>query len=343
MTFSIIIPVYNVEPYLRECLDSVVAQTFPDWEAICVDDGSNDGSGLILDEYEGNDSRFHVFHQRNAGVSDARNTALKNATGEYFVFLDSDDAIGCDYLRQLAESIISACRPCVLRHHGLINVSNLGKLSVQILSTDDSARTPLGRFISDVLINSSLCLFVWRRDVVESIEFPKGVRYGEDDVYFIRAIPKIESYEQTDIIQYKYRNERVGAASRTLTCLDMSRVLKLAKDELVSDRYRNKVSAYVIHDFYLLFFRKEIMRVRGRDARNGSRELYQCLRECRDVLGSFEAEWSWIDRLWLHYYLGTGSWLVSDAVRVALYVIRFPQRVASFCLRRARKLLRSPR
>ena len=63
--FSIIIPVYNVAPYLRECLDSVVAQTFTDWEAICVDDGSTDGSGAILDEYEAGDKRFRVIHQRN--------------------------------------------------------------------------------------------------------------------------------------------------------------------------------------------------------------------------------------------------------------------------------------
>lgn len=78
MTFSIIIPVYNVAPYLRECLDSVLAQICTDWEweAICVDDGSTDGSGAILDEYAARDGRFKVIHQTNAGVSAARNAAL---------------------------------------------------------------------------------------------------------------------------------------------------------------------------------------------------------------------------------------------------------------------------
>ena len=89
--FSIIIPVYNVEPYLRECLDSVLVQTFPDWECLCVDDGSIDDSGAILDEYAQKDPRFRVFHKRNAGVSSARNLALDNVKGEWVVFLDGDD------------------------------------------------------------------------------------------------------------------------------------------------------------------------------------------------------------------------------------------------------------
>ena len=96
--FSIIIPVYNVAPYLRECLDSVLAQTFTDWEAICVDDGSTDGSGVILDEYAAKDKRFRVIHQPNAGVSAARNMALDVAKGEWFLFLDGDDILREDSL-----------------------------------------------------------------------------------------------------------------------------------------------------------------------------------------------------------------------------------------------------
>ena len=75
--FSIIIPVYNVAPYLRECLDSVLAQTYPNWECLCVNDGSTDGSSAILDEYAEKDSRFRVFHKTNGGVSAARNISLQ--------------------------------------------------------------------------------------------------------------------------------------------------------------------------------------------------------------------------------------------------------------------------
>ena len=90
---SIIIPVYNVEKYLRRCLDSVRNQTFTDWEAICVNDGSPDASDKILAEYEAMDSRFKVVTKKNGGLSDARNAGMKVATGDYIMYLDSDDFI----------------------------------------------------------------------------------------------------------------------------------------------------------------------------------------------------------------------------------------------------------
>ena len=109
--FSIVIPVYNTAPYLRECLDSVHAQTFGDWECLCVDDGSTDGSGAILDDYAARDRRFRVFHQANGGVSAARNRALDELStascedGGYVWFLDSDDSINPDSLLWLHETI----------------------------------------------------------------------------------------------------------------------------------------------------------------------------------------------------------------------------------------------
>ena len=103
MKFSIIIPIYNVERYLRECLDSVLNQTFPDWEAICLNDGSTDNSGVILDEYAARDPRFKVVNQPNGGLSSARNTGLKAAQGEYVLFLDSDDWLEAYALDILAD------------------------------------------------------------------------------------------------------------------------------------------------------------------------------------------------------------------------------------------------
>lgn len=90
---SIIIPMYNVEKYLRRCLDSVQNQTLADFQAICVDDGSPDKSGQIAEEYAARDKRFVVVHKENGGLSDARNVGMQYATGEYIMFLDSDDFI----------------------------------------------------------------------------------------------------------------------------------------------------------------------------------------------------------------------------------------------------------
>ena len=88
---SVIIPVYNCEAFLRNCLDSLRSQSFSDWEALCIDDGSKDGSSDILDEYAAADCRFRVLHKQNEGVSIARNKALELVRGKYIIFMDSDD------------------------------------------------------------------------------------------------------------------------------------------------------------------------------------------------------------------------------------------------------------
>lgn len=105
MFFSIIIPVYNVEKYLHECLDSVLGQSFPDWEAVCVNDGSTDGSAVILKEYSERDNRFRIVEQQNAGLSAARNTGMEYATGDFVLFLDSDDWLEPKALEILAGSL----------------------------------------------------------------------------------------------------------------------------------------------------------------------------------------------------------------------------------------------
>lgn len=91
LRFSVIIPVYNVEPYLKRCVDSVLQQSFQDYEVILVDDGSPDNSGKMCDEYARQNSHVKVIHKKNGGLSDARNVGIKAAVGEYVLFLDSDD------------------------------------------------------------------------------------------------------------------------------------------------------------------------------------------------------------------------------------------------------------
>ncbi len=93
MLFSIIVPIYKVEKYLSQCIDSILAQTFKDFEAILIDDGSPDSCGEICNQYALKDNRIKVLHKENGGISDARNEGIKIAQGEYLVFLDSDDAI----------------------------------------------------------------------------------------------------------------------------------------------------------------------------------------------------------------------------------------------------------
>lgn len=120
---SMIVPIYNAEKHLRTCMDSIRAQTYKDFEAWLVDDGSQDGSGEISDEYAKKDSRFHVIHQKNMGVSSARNTGLQAATGDYVCFIDSDDWLEPTYLERLLhfmnpDADLSMCGHCL--NDGLI-------------------------------------------------------------------------------------------------------------------------------------------------------------------------------------------------------------------------------
>lgn len=102
MTISAIVPVYNTEKLVGRCIDSVVAQTYPEWELILVDDGSTDGSLSVLKEYETKDSRIKVIQQENAGPGLARNKGIQNTTGDYIVFIDSDDVIKPNYFEKLS-------------------------------------------------------------------------------------------------------------------------------------------------------------------------------------------------------------------------------------------------
>ena len=100
---SVIVPVYNVYPYLRDCVQSVQAQSYQNWELLLVDDGSTDGSGELCDELAVEDGRIRVFHKPNGGQSDARNVGLQQTQGKYFYLLDSDDLIRSTALAQFVE------------------------------------------------------------------------------------------------------------------------------------------------------------------------------------------------------------------------------------------------
>lgn len=100
-TISVIVPVYNVEKYIYRCVDSILAQSFTNFELLLIDDGSPDNCGVICDEYAAKDARVRVFHKENGGVSSARNLGLDNAKGEWIAFIDSDDYVDVDYLSEL--------------------------------------------------------------------------------------------------------------------------------------------------------------------------------------------------------------------------------------------------
>ena len=100
---SIIVPVYNVENILRYCVDSILRQSFSDFEVLLIDDGSKDNSGSLCDELQLQDSRIKVFHKKNGGLSDARNFGIEHASGDFYLFIDSDDVLHKDFCKVLIE------------------------------------------------------------------------------------------------------------------------------------------------------------------------------------------------------------------------------------------------
>ena len=116
MLFSIVVPVFNAKAFLRNCLNSILIQSFANFEVIAIDDGSTDGSSEILEYYASKDPRIHVYHFDNAGVSYSRRRGIALASGEYIVFVDSDDTINSDLLSSLYDAIIKNDFPTLIRY-----------------------------------------------------------------------------------------------------------------------------------------------------------------------------------------------------------------------------------
>ena len=205
--FSIIIPVYNVAPYLRECLDSVLVQTFSDWEAICVDDGSTDESGAILDEYAAKDKRFRVFHKENGGVSSARNLALDNAKGEWIGFLDGDDVWNNEMLGHVIE-IIKNEKPELVRvkfnKFRLLDFTKAEELSDEYKCVTEKGE--INRFVDSELVeNGYVWLLFGLRVLINGIRFPIGVKYAEDVLFVLKVFSQITKFVQSQFSGYYYR------------------------------------------------------------------------------------------------------------------------------------------
>ena len=201
--FSIIIPVYNVAPYLCECLDSVLAQTFTDWEAICVDDGSTDESGDILDKYAKKDSRFRIIHQSNAGVSAARNSALDASRGEWITFLDADDKWQSNLLEVIKANVEANCEIIRFRFANWDGGSN----SFPVAYSTAGVATIYDRIwgYKQFLRQGWIWICAVQKNAIEGIRFPVGMRYQEDTIFRLSIMAKVHAIVQIDWQGYLYR------------------------------------------------------------------------------------------------------------------------------------------
>ncbi len=176
---SIIIPVYNVEPYLVEALDSVIHQTYTNLEIIIIDDGSTDGSGKICDDYAKKDNRIRIIHQENKGLSTARNIGLNIMTGEFVAFLDPDDAFHLDYVKKLISRIIQHQADLVMCKFTIHNTEKTMEHGVTdflkpAIQSGIYNRIQMINALFDGYANYAVWNKLFRRELWTYIRFPDG-------------------------------------------------------------------------------------------------------------------------------------------------------------------------
>lgn len=216
---SVIIPVYNVEQYLRQCVDSVLKQTYHNLEVILVDDGATDSCPAICDEYARQDERIRVIHKTNGGLADARNAGLQIATGDYIGYVDSDDYIH----QEMYERLLTACE----EHQADIGICRFSIFSDALGDLIDyrevrtyNNREALEAYIDesvDELITPSAWSKLYKRKCVEGMQFPKG-KLCEDIVYTAKAFYHANKVIYLDQELYFYRN-RPGSIMNDSTVL----------------------------------------------------------------------------------------------------------------------------
>lgn len=288
---TIIVPVYKVEKYLRRCLDSIVNQTFTDWECILIDDGSPDDSGKICDDYFQKDTRFRVFHQENQGVSAARNKGLNEARGEWIGFVDSDDWIEKDMYEIAYKKVVEENADLVQWNY-IIEKKNLSIKTTKpdkIFSLEDA----------NIYWFSSNCNKLIRSKIVmeNDIRFPVGIKIGEDKVFGFLAY--VMSKKCVHLSKHLYHYVMIeSSASHSLT------IEKILQEETalktVEERIRN-MSITIDEDF--LLFQKCSVKIHALNnlpspnidlCRSVFPEINRCFINKRMLLFSFTYFWAHI-------------------------------------------------
>jgi glycosyltransferase involved in cell wall biosynthesis len=203
---SIIVPVYNVERYLKECVESILNQTYINFELILVDDGSPDNSGKICDEFALKDNRITVIHKTNGGQSSARNAALEMMTGEYVCFVDSDDLIHNKTLEILYNIItenkadIAAGRFKIFSFNEEIEIES----NIEVVSKEISSTTLLQMAISNYDISFSVCNKMFNSNLWREFRFREGTYYEDEDISY-KIFDKAKNCILSDYQFYFYR------------------------------------------------------------------------------------------------------------------------------------------
>ncbi|MBS4829866.1 MAG: glycosyltransferase family 2 protein [Firmicutes bacterium] len=219
---SFIIPVYNVEKYLNECVDSILSQFTDECEIILVDDGSIDRSGIICDEYANRNPKIKVVHQKNSGLANARNTGLSKAEGEFVAFIDSDDYIADGCMNQILKWIDKGGADiCFMSAVKIFPDGSKERLDDELETEKLKRDKQLSvQYLSErSKYPGSPCTKLFRRALIEknNLRFPEDGRVSEDLGFVLQCILKAESYDTLSMEYYFYRQGREGSITNTVT------------------------------------------------------------------------------------------------------------------------------
>ena len=242
---SIIVPVYNVENFLNECIESIIKQSYKNIEIILVDDGSTDTSGAICDELSQKDNRIKVFHKKNGGLSDARNYGIKKAAGNYIMFVDSDDIISENIVFLLFQAIdksnsdVSVCNLMHFQDGDLPLFSDVKNVK------DLSGQESLEDLLYQRLISTSSCAKLYKKESINDIAFVKGQRFEDNEFLFkvFNSVNKV-TYINANLYGYRHRKKSITTDIFSEKDFDIINIGKKILNEIKDENIKKAAIVY---------------------------------------------------------------------------------------------------
>lgn len=245
---SIIVPVYNVEKYLRECLDSICGQTMREIEIICVDDGATDSSGAILDEYAAKDARVQVVHKQNGGQGSARNVGLNRARGEYVLFVDSDDFLSTELCEKAYAKSEEASSDLTLFYYSEVDETHVREVSFPESSLLGTSR--LGNMKALFELGPMIWKMLWRRSFIEenALRYVEGTQW-EDCIFLTHASFIVQKVALLPESLYFYRvnpNSCMRKRNSPIFCENNVRAYNLAWEQIKDLGPSHEIKAFLL-------------------------------------------------------------------------------------------------
>lgn len=238
---SIIVPVFNVEPYIKECLNSLTKQTMKNIEIILIDDGSTDSSGKICDEYSSRYLFIRVFHRENVGISKTREFGVKNAFGKFILFVDSDDYVESDYCTELFDAIIkmnadiAECNYSIFNSLSILNNKVLSGKCV-VADKDDF----INNIFRETIVNGKCAVVMWnkiyKRELIQKYVFDYGESQLEDYIFNLQYYSGVNRYVYIDKTLIHYR-KTIGSLSRkvNIRTYDLLKNVQQLKEQVMKN------------------------------------------------------------------------------------------------------------